>query len=288
AAGVQARELFLFEALVVEQGHCERVAHGEGGGCARGWHEVHGARLFGDAAVDEDIGGACERRVAAAGQRDELCADASNGLEQPDELFGLAAVRQGNDDIVLTHQAQVAVQRFGRVQEERRRAGARQCRGDLAADDARLAHAGDDDASAAGEQQFDGAVEAFVQTFGQCLNGLGLGREHAAGDVAGAAHERAASWMRSSRVTSASKSASASAFCASLFARAGSSCTSMNTPSTPAATPADASGTMYSACPAVSPLPPPGSCRLCVTSKTTGAPSARIIGNARMSTTRLL
>ena len=32
------------------------------------------------------------------------------------------------------------------------------------------------------------------------------------------------------------------------------------------ATPADAIGTMYSACPAVTPSPPPGSCRLCVTS----------------------
>ena len=49
-----------------------------------------------------------------------------------------------------------------------------------------------------------------------------------------------------------------------------------------------ASGSMYSASPAVTPSPPPGSCRLCVTSKTTGTPSPRIIGNARMSTTRLL
>ena len=46
----------------------------------------------------------------------------------------------------------------------------------------------------------------------------------------------------------------------------------MNTPSTPAATPADASGSMNSACPAVTPSPAPGSCRLCVTSKTTGTP----------------
>jgi hypothetical protein len=35
---------------------------------------------------------------------------------------------------------------------------------------------------------------------------------------------------------------------------------------------------MYSARPAVTPSPPPGNCRLCVTSNTTGVPSARIIG----------
>ena len=61
----------------------------------------------------------------------------------------------------------------------------------------------------------------------------------------------------------------------------------MNTPSTPAATPAEASGSMNSAWPAVTPSPAPGSCRLCVTSKTTGTPRLRIIGKARMSTTRL-
>ena len=55
-----------------------------------------------------------------------------------------------------------------------------------------------------------------------------------------------------------------------------------------AATPADASGTMYCARPAVTPSPAPGSCRLWVTSKMTGHPSSRMIGNARMSTTRLL
>ncbi len=44
---------------------------------------------------------------------------------------------------------------------------------------------------------------------------------------------------------------------------------------------------MNCASPAVTPSPPPGSCRLCVTSKTTGQ-NARMIGNARMSTTRLL
>ena len=45
---------------------------------------------------------------------------------------------------------------------------------------------------------------------------------------------------------------------ASLLAREGSSWTSMKTASTPAATPADASGSMYSASPAVTPSPAPG------------------------------
>ena len=57
---------------------------------------------------------------------------------------------------------------------------------------------------------------------------------------------------------SASSRSSRSALAASLFARDGSSWTSMNTASTPAATPADASGSMYSARPAVTPSPAAG------------------------------
>ena len=78
-------------------------------------------------------------------------------------LVGLAAVRQRNDHVVGLDHAEIAVNRFGRVEEEGRRAGAGERGGDLPADDARLAHAGDDDAAAAVEQQPDGALEAVVE-----------------------------------------------------------------------------------------------------------------------------
>ena len=71
---------------------------------------------------------------------------------------------------------------------------------------------------------------------------------------------------------SGARRSSRSALAASLRARAGSSWTSRKTASTPAATPARASGSMYSARPPVTPSPAPGNCRLCVTSKTTGCP----------------
>ena len=46
-------------------------------------------------------------------------------LEQAQDFVGLAAVRQRDDDVVGLDDAEVAVDRLGRVQEERRRAGAR-------------------------------------------------------------------------------------------------------------------------------------------------------------------
>ena len=68
----------------------------------------------------------------------------------------------------------------------------------------------------------------------------------------------------------------------------GASCTSTNTPSTPAATAARASGSINSGWPLDALPAPPGSWTLCVASNTTGQPASRMIFNPRISTTRLL
>jgi hypothetical protein len=49
------------------------------------------------------------------------------------------------------------------MEKRRRRARARKCRGNFAADQSRLAHAGDDHASFAREQKFHGLLEARVE-----------------------------------------------------------------------------------------------------------------------------
>src|SRR5437899_939803 len=83
-----------------------------------------------------------------------------------------------------------------------------------------------------------------------------------------------------------------SAFAPSDFASFGLSCTSMNTPSTPAATAALDSTGINSGCPPLTAGPlssacEDGNCTECVASKTTGA-NFRMIGSDRISTTRLL
>ena len=77
--------------------------------------------------------------------------------QQAQHLLGLAAVRDGDEHVAAHEHAEVAVAPLAGVQEERRRAGAGERRGDLPADDARLADAGDDDLAPAGEQEVDGA-----------------------------------------------------------------------------------------------------------------------------------
>src|SRR5690606_28113915 len=125
--------------------------------------------------------------------------------------------------------------------------------------------AGHDHAAAAGEQQLHGPLEVSVDPVDQPEDRVGFRLEHLAreiqrrGGVAHAGAPIAMAWIRTSRRRSGCSRSRRRAFCASLFARPGSWWTSMNTPSTPAATPADAIGPMYSAWPAVTPSPAPGS-----------------------------
>ena len=145
AARVNLREVLLAESLFDEQRHAQRIAHRERGGRARRRHEVQRARLFGHLAVQRDVGRLRQRRGGIAGNGDDARADAADGLEEPEDFLRLAAVRDGEQHVIGLDDAEVAVGRFRRVKEERRGAGAGQRRGNLPADDARLAHAGDDD-----------------------------------------------------------------------------------------------------------------------------------------------
>ena len=105
---------------------------------------------------------------------------APDGLEQPEDLVGLAAVGQRDDDVAGLDDAEVAVNRFGGMEEEGRGAGAGQRRGDLPRDDARLAHARDDDAATAIAEQLDGPDEPGVEAVDQREDGRGLGLQHLA------------------------------------------------------------------------------------------------------------
>ena len=108
------------------------------------------------------------------------------------------------------------MERFGRVQEEGRRAGARERGGDLPADEARLAHARHDHATAARCQQRHRLLETPVEAGDESLDGGGLGAEHScrefergrtrrAGGLGHHGHDDAwtAAWTRSSRCSSA-------------------------------------------------------------------------------------
>ena len=88
---------------------------------------------------------------------------ALEGGEQAQDLLGFAAGGEGDHHVARHEDAEVAVDGFGGVQKQGRRARGTEGGGDFLGDDAALAHAGDDHAAvrfAAADDQVDGAVEA--------------------------------------------------------------------------------------------------------------------------------
>src|SRR5258705_13376539 len=139
------------------------------------------------------------------------------------------------------------------MQEEGGRAGAGKRGGDFAAYEAGLAHAGDDDAGFAGEKKIDRADEGIVEAREDVLDGLGFDAKNAAGRF-----EADALLQRRTRVESSLRRArscgswtSGSALGPSERAAAGLSWVSRKIPSTPAATPARARGSINSGWPPV-------------------------------------
>ena len=127
-----------------------------------------GARLSGQASWStalemHDVGMAAERAVDVAGHRDQGHAEALDRRQRSRRS------RRSRRELEIARttspardHAEVAVARFGRVHEERRRAGRGQRRRDLAADVAALAHAHHDDPAAAGEHRADRGDEALA------------------------------------------------------------------------------------------------------------------------------
>lgn len=81
------------------------------------------------------------------------------------------------------HRHGFAVRGLARVHKEGRCAGAGERRGDLAADVPALAHAGDDHAPLAGEDQPAGLGKLFVDARRQRLQRLGLELNHLASQL---------------------------------------------------------------------------------------------------------
>ena len=143
------------EAAALQQRDRERVAE-------RHLHQRRGGRReivrAGFARLrqrEHDVGRLPERAVGGGGDGDQPDAEPARIVDQVLELGGLARPGQRHDHVVVGDHAEVAVARFARMDEEGGRAGRGQRRGDLAADMAGLAHAGDDHPAARAPDQID-------------------------------------------------------------------------------------------------------------------------------------
>ena len=153
-------ELLGGEAAAFEQRDGQRVAERE-------LHQRRGGRRQ---AVRAGLAGARQQRAPMSDSRPSVLSAkavmAISGMSQRRvystrllQFAGLARPRQRQHHVVAGDHAEVAVAGLGRMDEEGRRAGRGERGGDLAADMAALAHAGDDDPAGGGADDLDGAGE---------------------------------------------------------------------------------------------------------------------------------
>ncbi len=120
AAGVQLGKILGAEALAQADGDGERIAQGKhrgGGGSGR---KIQPAGLALDRAIERNIAGCGEGRLQIAAEADERVAFALEGGEEAQDLFGLAAGREGNDYVARHQHAQIAVYCLGWMQKQGR------------------------------------------------------------------------------------------------------------------------------------------------------------------------
>jgi hypothetical protein len=177
AARVEPREVLVGEAARLHHRHRQSVADGERRGGGGGGREVERARLLPDGDREVDVGESRERASVAAGDGDERNAETLQGLDEAQDLFGGAGVGGGEHEVALDQHPEVAVDRFRRVEEHRRRAGRGEGGGHLLHDQAALAHAGAHDAAATAPKHLDGGVEGAVELRQQVADGLRLDLE---------------------------------------------------------------------------------------------------------------
>jgi hypothetical protein len=173
-SGMKGGEVVVAKVASLEKRDGEGIAYGHRDGGASGGSKIQRAGFFADTNVEGDVTGFGEGGGNLAGEGDQRNLEALEGFEKADDLFGFAAVRDGEHSVTTREHSEITVQGFGGMQKEGRGAGAGKSGGNFSSDKAGLAHARDDDAAFASKEQVDGAVESGVQASEDVLDGLGF------------------------------------------------------------------------------------------------------------------
>ena len=181
AVRVRAGEVLFVELPRLHQGDGKRVAECQGRGGAGGRREAERAGFFCDDHGQVQVGLLCHAGLRAAGEGDGFYAKRAHDGQHHQDFLAFAGVGDGEDGVVGGNHAEVAVARFGGVDEESGRAGAGKRRRDFFADVAGFAEAGNDDVAARGEQQVAGGEEGRAEVVNLCAHRVGFEAQDVAG-----------------------------------------------------------------------------------------------------------
>ena len=164
AARVQRRVVFRTKPAELEEHHGQRVADRRARRSCSTWASgSSGTPLPARRRRARPRTGGPSDRGGIAGQEQDGHSQSLERWKDRQRLVRLPGVRQRQHDVAPRHHPEIAVDSFGRMEEVSRSAGRRERRGDLASDQSRLAHAGDDHAPGAAAQELDRALEALVE-----------------------------------------------------------------------------------------------------------------------------
>ena len=181
AARVEPCEVVARKVAHLHQGDGHRIAHGDlRRGRGRG-REVQDAGLVVDRDVEVDVRVDGERGGRIARHRDQPVAVVVDEGDDFEYFVRFARVGDRQHDVLFRDHAQIAVERFARMEVEARRARRCEGGGHLAADQPRLAHAGDDEFAAALEDHLDGLDEVLVERPFHFFERVGFGTDRLAG-----------------------------------------------------------------------------------------------------------
>lgn len=170
AAGVEAGEIVAGKAPGFEEDHGEGIAEDKHDGGAGGRGEIERTGFYLHAGVDDDVAGLGEGAAGVAGEGNDAHVKSGEGGQDIDQLFSFAAGGEGEDDVAIGDDAEVAVERVQGIEDDCGGAGGSERGGDLLADVAGFADAADDYFAPgfhAGADEIDRLAEGVTEAFGQ-------------------------------------------------------------------------------------------------------------------------
>ena len=173
-----ASKIFGLETLDAAQYQCQGIAQREHRGRTRAGSQSEPTGFVEFAEFDRDVCCASERIRRRGGNRDQWHAELFECGQQLNDFARLATLRQRQHDVALLHAAQITMKGFRRMQEVSTRACGRKGRGEFLPNEARFAHARDDQIPLQIMQHLNRSREITIELADQLRQGAGLGGEH--------------------------------------------------------------------------------------------------------------
>ena len=183
AAGMKIGEVLFPEPPLFQQDDGQRIAHGQRRGGACGGCEIEGTGFFGHADVQVHRSRPGQGGPGVPRHGDQRQSEPLDPRQQEGDFLGFPGIGNRQNHILARDHAHVAMPGFTGMHEKRRRSGARQGGGDLAAHVPGLAQT-DDHYSGLFALRLDAYLarsrEFVAQPRDQCANGVGLDLQHPA------------------------------------------------------------------------------------------------------------